>query len=96
MSHKHNVIKGTIVTDKSTKMTEALSTYTFLVDIKATKQNIKDELQQAGIDVISVRTSTLPAKRKIFRGKPGIRGKKKKATVVMNRETVERLNLYSV
>lgn len=68
--HIYNVIKRPIITEQSTKMVEELRQFTFEVDLKANKVEIKDAVQQIyNVTVLKVTTNILPMKR-------GMRGRK--------------------
>ena len=59
------IIKRPIITEKATQLSEALNQYSFVVDKKATKEEIKREIEQLyGVKVVKVRTHIMPKKPK--------------------------------
>ncbi len=57
------VIKRPIITEKATHLSEALNQYSFVVDKKATKEEIKRDIEQLyGVKVVKVRTHIMPKK----------------------------------
>ena len=92
------VLVKPIVTEKSNKLTDTSKTYTFRVDRKANKLEVKKAVQEFyGVTVIDVNTVVVPAKAKSKFTKAGfISGRKpayKKAYVkVAEGETID---LYS-
>ena len=62
--HVYDVIKRPVVTEKTDRQADELNQYVFEVDIKATKQQIKDAVQAIfDVDVVKVNTMVMPAKR---------------------------------
>ncbi len=54
-----------LLTEKTSKETEAFNRYAFVVDIKSNKNQIKSAVEKFfDVKVVSVRTSTLPGKTK--------------------------------
>ncbi len=60
-----NVLIKPLLTEKTSKETEAFNRYAFVVDIKANKNHIKSAVEKFfDVKVVSVRTSVLPGKTK--------------------------------
>lgn len=60
----YDVIKRPIITEGSTKLAAELNQYTFEVDLRANKIQIKDAIERIfEVDVIKVATLIVPAKR---------------------------------
>ena len=77
-----NVLIKPLLTEKTSKETEAYNRYAFVVNIKANKNHIKNAVEKFfDVKVLSVRTSVLPGKTK--RAGKGFKktGKSKKAYV---------------
>jgi large subunit ribosomal protein L23 len=79
----YDIIKRPLITEESTRLAEELNQYTFEVDLRANKIEIKKAIEELfEVDVLEVHTAILPMKR-------GLRGRKeyvrkpafKKATV---------------
>jgi len=63
----HQVIVRPVVTEKATKLAEKMS-YVFLVHMKATKIEVKRAIKEIyGQDVATVRSSIVPAKKRVIR-----------------------------
>lgn len=72
-----NVLLKPLLTEKTSKETEAYNRYSFVVNTKANKNQIKSAVEKFfDVKVVSVRTSVLPGKTK----RAG-RGNKKSASV---------------
>lgn len=89
MKNKHlpvdllTVIKRPVITEKSTKRQE-LNQYTFVVDTSATKQQIKQAVEQLfEIKVKAVNTLITKGKKTIFKGRVGTQSDVKKAYVTL-------------
>lgn len=81
-----NILIKPIVSEKSENVAQTENRYSFVVDIKANKLQVKEAVEKMyGVAVVSVNTAIMPAKMKMRNTKSGfIRGKKsayKKATV---------------
>jgi large subunit ribosomal protein L23 len=77
-----NVLVKPLLTEKTSKETEAYNRYAFVVNVKANKNHIKNAVEKFfDVKVLSVRTSVLPGKTK--RAGKGFKktGKSKKAYV---------------
>ena len=67
------IIIKPIVTEKMTKQTESLNDYGFVVNKRANKIQIKNEVEQTyGVKVLSVRTMIYAAKKKSRFTKTGV------------------------
>ncbi len=92
------VIKRPIITEKATQQSEQYSQYSFVVDKKATKGQIKHEIEHLyGVKVKKVRTHIMPKKPKYRYTRTSIiRGHKpsyKKAIVTL--EEGHEIDFYS-
>jgi large subunit ribosomal protein L23 len=81
-----DILKKPIITEKATKLTDKAGKYTFVVDKKANKVEIKKAVESMyGVNVEDVNTAVMPSKPKNrFTKKAIISGKKgsyKKAIV---------------
>ncbi|MEX2514628.1 MAG: 50S ribosomal protein L23 [Candidatus Paceibacterota bacterium] len=80
----HDVLVKPLITEKATYMTDD-GIYAFVVRSSANKPQIKQAVKDVyGVDVVKVRTVTLPAKQvpaRSRRAKPGTKGGLKKAYV---------------
>lgn len=64
MLHPYDIIKRPVVTEKSNFQSDALGQYTFEVDRRANKQQIKDAVETVfDVTVERVRVINMPAKR---------------------------------
>lgn len=92
-----DVLIKPILTEKVNKQTEKFRRYTFIVDRKANKLEIKKAVEEFyGVSVIDVNTLVIPAKAKNRQTKSGvISGRKpaKKKAMVQVAEG-EEINLY--
>jgi large subunit ribosomal protein L23 len=63
--HWREVIRRPVITEKSSLMANELNQYTFVVDKRANKLEIKHavELAWPNVEVVKVRVSNMPAKR---------------------------------
>ena len=60
-----NVLIKPLLTEKTSKETEAYNRYAFVVNLKSNKNQIKSAVEKFfDVKVVSVRTSTLPGKTK--------------------------------
>ncbi len=80
------IIKKPILTEKMVDQTDKFNRYGFVVDIKATKDQIKSAVEKMyGVKVVKVNTMIYPAKRKVKYTKRGLslskQGAYKKAIV---------------
>jgi large subunit ribosomal protein L23 len=62
--HVYQILKRPVVTEKSTAQAEAANQYTFEVDSRANKMQIKDAVETAfNVSVMAVRIVHIPAKK---------------------------------
>ncbi len=62
--HVYQILKRPVVTEKSTAQAAAANQYTFEVDLRANKMQIKDAVETAfNVSVTGVRIVHIPAKR---------------------------------
>lgn len=62
--HLYDVIRRPVITEKSERLNDELNVYTFEVDERANKTQIRDAVEQIfDVNVIKVRTLVMPAKR---------------------------------
>lgn len=93
-----DILKKPIITEKATKLTDKAGKYTFVVDKKANKVEIKKAVESMyGVNVEEVNTAVMPSKPKNRFTKKGIiSGKKasyKKAVVkIAQGETIDFYN----
>ena len=83
---KHFVLHAPVVTEKSLAHAQTRNAFTFFVDVRAPKTQIKDIVEKTfGVEVVSVRTTMLPGKVKRTGKKrlPMTTSKQKKAVVVL-------------
>lgn len=81
-----SVIIRPVISEKATNSSELLSQYSFYVDPKANKRQIKDAIEQAyGVKVVKISTSIKAPKVKVRYTKTGLQvgktNKMKKAVV---------------
>ena len=63
MSNARDIIKGKIITEKSSDLAQNANTYTFSVDVKANKIQIKQAIEEVfKVKVASVNTVTVRPK----------------------------------
>ena len=92
-----DVLIKPILSEKANKQTEKMNRYSFVVDKKANKLEIKKAVEDFyGVNVIDVNTSVVPSKQKSRMTKSGVlSGKKpayKKAMVTVADRKSTRLN----
>ena len=81
MTNARDIIKGSIITEKSNDLVQA-NTYTFSVDVKANKTQIKQAIEEVfKVKVASVNTVTVRPKKKRVGRYTGTTNKVKKAIV---------------
>ncbi len=84
-SRDYDILRYPILTEKSTKILERANAYVFVVDINATKQDVKNAVERVfGVKVDKVNTIVSKGKTKGFRGRYGKRSDIKKAIVRLN------------
>ncbi len=80
--HETEVIKAPLVSEKSTFLASVKNSYTFEVDKKATKEQIKAAIQSLyKVDVVEVRTINVPGKPRRTRSGIKTTGEWKQAIV---------------
>jgi len=86
VSHVYDVIKGPVLTEESTIQTSSKNKYTFRVDPRANKNEIRDAIEKYfNVKVVSVNTMNYMGKMGQRRAKsiPGRRNSWKKAVVTL-------------
>ena len=82
MTNARDIIKGTIITEKSSDLAQNANTYTFSVDTKANKTQIKQAIEALfNVKVESVNTINATTKKKRVGRYAGRTNKRKKAIV---------------
>lgn len=77
-----DIIRYPVNTEESNIILEKQNAYTFVVDKRASKPEIKKAFERVfGVKVLSVHTIVRKGKRKVFRGKIGKRIDEKRAIV---------------
>lgn len=62
--HVYEVVKRPIITEKSQEQVDAVGQYSFEVDRRANKQQVKEAIERIfSVTVLSVNISTVPAKQ---------------------------------
>jgi large subunit ribosomal protein L23 len=94
--HLYDIIRRPIITEKGNKAAEFLNQYTFEVDVRANKIQIKDAIELIfDVDVLRVNTVVMPPKRGRRGRKFYIRESKwKKAVVTVARG--QQINLFNL
>ena len=81
-SRDYDILRYPILTEKSTMILEKSNSYVFVVDMNATKQDVKNAVERIfGVKVEKVNTIVNKGKVKGFRGRYGKRVDVKKAIV---------------
>ena len=90
----YDVIKRPIITEKTSGLVEKLQ-YTFEVDPKATKTEIKDAIEKIfGVNVVEIRTINVHQKAKRMQRFEGFKSAYKKAIVRL--KTDETINKFEM
>ncbi len=90
MKFSYDIIKSLLKTEKSTEAEGKFNKYTFIVDRKATKIEIKRVIQDTyKVKVKDVNTCILPGKPKRVRLQTGHTSSYKKATVTLKEGKIE-------
>ena len=94
MKSMYDVIKRPIITEKTSGLVEKLQ-YTFEVDPKATKTEIKDAIEKIfGVNVVEIRTITVHQKAKRMQRFEGFKSAYKKAIVrLMPGQTIDKFEI---
>ena len=93
MSNARDIIKGKIITEKSSDLAQNANTYTFRVDVKANKIQIKQAIEEVfKVKVASVNTVTVRPKDRRVGRYTGKTNKVKKAIVKLKEGSSIELN----
>ena len=93
MSNARDIIKGKIITEKSSDLAQNANTYTFSVDVKANKIQIKQAIEEVfKVQVASVNTVTVRPKDRRVGRYTGKANKVKKAIVKLKEGSSIELN----
>ena len=93
MSNARDSIKGKIITEKSSDLAQNANTYTFSVDVKANKIQIKQAIEEVfKVKVASVNTVTVRPKDRRVGRYTGKTNKVKKAIVKLKEGSSIELN----
>ena len=94
MKSMYDVIKRPIITEKSSALVEKLQ-YTFEVDPKATKTEIKDAIEKIfNVNVVEIRTINVHRKAKRMQRFEGFKPAYKKAIVrLMPGQTIDKFEI---
>jgi len=84
MFDPYQIIKGPVVTEKSTTLRGKENKYSFFVSPRASKTEIKKAVEELfKVKVLKVNTSNLKGKRKRLGIHEGYRAKRKKAVITL-------------
>jgi large subunit ribosomal protein L23 len=84
MRTAHDIILAPVVSEKSYQLIEDHNTYTFEVDPRASKEQIRDAVEKVfGVEVLRVNTMNRQGKRKRYGYKMGRRKHIKRAVVTL-------------
>lgn len=84
MRTAHDIILAPVVSEKSYQLIEDANTYTFEVDPRASKGQIRDAVEQVfGVSVLRVNTMNRKGKRKRYGYRMGRRKDVKRAVVTL-------------
>ncbi|MBI5681615.1 MAG: 50S ribosomal protein L23 [Deltaproteobacteria bacterium] len=84
MTSAYNIIKGTVITEKSTQKRTESNQVIFWVDVKANKSEIKKAVEKAfSVNVLDVNTIKMPGKVKRLGRHSGRTSIRKKAYVTL-------------
>ena len=90
---KYDIIKGPIITEKSSEIAQNNNQITLSVDVKANKIEIKDAVEKLfNVNVESVNTINVRPKKKRVGRYPGKTNKVKKAIVTLKEGSSIELN----
>ena len=77
-----DIIRYPVNTEQSTLLREKYNSYTFIVDKKSSKPEIKQAVERVfGVTVLSIKTMIRKGKLKLYKGKIGRRVAEKRAIV---------------
>lgn len=89
MSNARDIIKRPVITERSTDIMSEKK-YTFEVDTRASKTEIKDAVEEIfGVKVVKVNTQNYKGKFKRFGRFGGYTAKRKKAIVTLSQDSKE-------
>jgi len=84
MRTAHDIILAPVVSEKSYQLIEDHNTYTFEVDPRASKEQIREAVEKVfGVEVLRVNTMNRQGKRKRYGYKMGRRKDVKRAVVTL-------------
>ena len=84
-SRDYDILRYPVLTEKSTQNLEKSNAYVFVVDINATKQDVRNAVERVfGVKVTRVNTIVRKGKTRGFRGQYGRRADVKRAIVRLN------------
>lgn len=84
-SRDYDILRYPVLTEKSTMVLEKANAYVFVVDINATKRDVKNAVERIfGVKVDKINTIVNKGKVRGFRGRYGKRADVKKAVVRLN------------
>lgn len=84
-SKDYDILRYPVLTEKSTQNLEKANAYVFVVDINATKHDVKNAVERVfGVKVAKVNTIVRKGKVRGFRGKYGKKADIKRAIVKLN------------
>ncbi len=82
-----NVIKGLVITERSAELME-MNKYTFEVDVKATKTDVKNAIEEIfDVKVEKVNVANYGGKRKRMGRYEGLTNRKRKAVVTLTEDS---------
>ena len=88
-SDPNYIVKGPVITEESTLQADTRNHYTFRVDPRATKTQIRDAIERiCNVKVVSVNTMNYSGKvrgGRFRRGRPGRRANWKKAVITLRK-----------
>jgi len=83
-ANPYSIIKSPVITEKATEEKMNFNKYSFYVDFRANKNEIKKAVEKVfGVTVETVHTRNLPGKKKRLGRYEGVTARKKKATVTL-------------
>ena len=93
MENYRNIIKAPIITEKTADLAQNANTYTFSVDTKANKTQIKQAIEALfNVKVESVNTINVKPRKKRVGRYAGLTNRKKKAIVTLKEGSSIELN----
>jgi large subunit ribosomal protein L23 len=93
--HPYEILKRPIVTEKSNFQSDVLGQYTFEVDSRANKRQIKQAVEVVfDVEVDQVRVMIVPAKRTSRYGRPDVRRKSAWKKAIVTLKPGERIEFF--